>query len=61
MSDVIEIWTKGLKCQIKMIGKVIFELSPKWWLRMCMDLGRGGGFYIDPIYCPISMEFGLKG
>ena len=28
---------------------------------MGMDLGRGGGIYIDHKYCPISLKFGLKG
>ena len=43
-----------------MIEKVSFGLAPKRRLRMCMDLRRGGGIYIDPKYCPISLKFELK-
>ena len=65
MSDFIEIWTKGLKCQIEMIGKVIFELAPKWWLRMCMDLGLGASSnFLDLIvfccYFTASLQISLK-
>ena len=48
-----------MKQNQKTIKHGIVELASMQWLKMGIDLGRGG-FKKNLKHCPISLKFGLK-